>query len=70
MRPYLVVFGGNNGQENLNDTWILNLEREYFSWVKLNFDDAPISRLYHTGEICPYGNANGMLVIFGGRSNE
>ncbi len=68
MRPYLVVFGGNNGQENLNDTWILNLEREYLNWHKLNFSDTPIARVYHTGDICPHGNANGMLVIFGGRS--
>lgn len=31
-KPYLVVFGGNTGQEPVNDCWFLNVEKSPFSW--------------------------------------
>lgn len=34
-KPYILVFGGNTGQEPVNDVWCLSVEKAPFSWVKL-----------------------------------
>ncbi len=50
-RPFLVVFGGNGGQETVNDFWSLNVEKSPFSWLKLDNNqkvDKPIARVYHS----------------------
>ena len=68
-RPYLIVFGGNIGQEPVNDLWILNIEKSPFSWIKLDpKSELPIARVYHSAAHCQSGSANGMIVVFGGRS--
>lgn len=35
-KPFLIVFGGNTGQEPVNDCWCLNVEKSPFSWVKID----------------------------------
>ena len=69
MKPYIVLFGGNTGSQPANDTWILNLDKSPFSWNKLEIaeDTTPASRLYHAAGLCTKGNAQGMMIIFGGR---
>ena len=68
-RPFLIVFGGNIGQEPVNDLWILNIEKSPFSWLKLDpKSESPIARVYHSAAYCQSGSANGMIVVFGGRS--
>lgn len=69
-KPYLVVFGGNTGQEPVNDCWYLNVEKSPFSWSKIEITkgDTPTARVYHSSCLCNMGSANGMVVVFGGRS--
>jgi len=69
MKPYIVLFGGNTGSQPANDTWILNLDKSPFTWTKLEIseDSAPLARLYHASGLCTKGNAQGMMIIFGGR---
>lgn len=71
-KPYLVVFGGNTGQEPVNDCWCLNVEKSPFSWVKIDCEkgELPTARVYHSASLCTTGTAAGMVVVFGGRSND
>ena len=50
----------------------MNVEKSPFSWVKIEQTkgDSPSVRVYHSASLCSSGSANGMVVIFGGRSNE
>lgn len=72
MKPFLIVFGGNTGSEAVNDTWSFNVEKAPFSWSKLELSstELPMVRVYHFGAVCLHGSANGMMVIFGGRTSD
>ena len=70
-RPHLIVFGGNTGTEAVADVWILNVDRSPFSWSKPELPgECPAPRVYHSAALCQTGAANGMMVIFGGRTND
>ena len=74
MSPYFVLFGGNSNNSMNNDVWIIDIKKNVCQWEKIIFENdnlIPCERLYHTCEICPSGNCQGMMIIFGGRdSNE
>lgn len=71
LKPYLILFGGNYGNEAVNDVWIFNSEAQPLQWTKLEIQgELPPTRVYHTAAVCNYGFANGMMVIFGGRKKE
>ena len=36
IKPFLIVFGGNTGNEPVNDVWSLNLDRSPYQWQKLD----------------------------------
>ena len=68
-KPYLIVFGGNTGNESANDVWVLNVEKAPLFWTKLECEgDSPPVRVYHSAALCSTGTANGMMVVFGGRT--
>ena len=68
---YLILFGGNYGNEAVNDVWIFNSEAQPLQWSKLEIaGELPPTRVYHTAAVCNYGFANGMMVIFGGRKKD
>jgi protein phosphatase len=70
-KPYLITFGGNTGAEAVCDFWCLNVEKSPFSWTKLaSNSDIPSVRVYHSAAYCNSGSANGMIVIFGGRTKD
>jgi hypothetical protein len=71
LKPFIVLFGGNTGSQPANDTWILNLEKSPFSWAKLEMSEEtlPSPRLYHAAGMCTKGNAQGMMIVFGGRDS-
>ncbi len=61
-KPYLIVFGGNTGQEPVNDCWCLNVEKSPFTWTRLDCrSESPQARVYHAASLCTYGSANGMV---------
>jgi hypothetical protein len=52
-KPHLLVFGGNTGQEPVNDVWCLSVERAPFSWNKLDCGkEQPAARVYHSSALC------------------
>ena len=66
-----MVFGGIIGNEATNDTWCLNLDEEPFQWKRLVCKGrVPEPRVYHSAATCQGGSANGMIVIFGGRTSD
>jgi len=70
-KPHLLVFGGNTGQEPVNDVWCLSVERAPFSWNKLDTGkEMPSTRVYHSAALCQTGSATGMMVCFGGRTSD
>lgn len=71
IKPYLIIYGGNTGTEPVNDVWSLNLDKSPYSWMKLECTaEAPCVRVYHSAALCSTGSANGMMVIFGGRTAD
>jgi protein phosphatase len=72
MKPYIVVFGGNTVSHPTNEVWIIPLEKSPFSWTRLELPDdtLPSPRLYHASGICTKGNAQGMMIVFGGRDQS
>lgn len=70
-KPFLLVFGGNTGTEPVNDVWCLNVDKAPFSWTCLETKgEKPCVRVYHSAALCSTGSATGMMVIFGGRTND
>jgi len=70
-KPHLLVFGGNTGQEPVNDVWCLSVEKAPFSWIKLDSGkEVPDVRVYHSAALCQTGSATGMMVVFGGRTSD
>ncbi len=71
VRPFLIVFGGNTGTEPVNDVWSLNLEKSPYTWAKMETSpEQPCVRVYHSAAVCSMGSANGMMIIFGGRTSD
>ncbi len=70
-KPFLLIFGGNTGNEPVNDVWALNLEKSPLIWNKVDTkSESPPVRVYHSAAVCSVGSAAGMMVIFGGRTND
>lgn len=70
-KPFVILFGGSTGNETLNETWCLDIHKTQFSWVKLNCTgNIPTPRVYHSADLCQYGGAAGMIIIFGGRDSS
>jgi len=72
VKPFLMVCGGNTGNETVNDVWSFNVEKAPFCWNKIETvsHELPLVRVYHSASLCSHGSANGMMVIFGGRTAD
>jgi hypothetical protein len=70
-KPFILVFGGNSGNEAVNDVWGLNVDKAPFSWVKIEpMSSSPPVRVYHSAALCSIGSATGMMIVFGGRTSD
>jgi protein phosphatase len=70
-KPYIVVFGGNTGNEPTNDVWGLKIETSPFSWTKIEYEGrCPQARVYHTSSIWSTAKKTEMVLIFGGRGGN
>ncbi len=69
-KPYILVVGGNIGNEPCNDVWALTIERSPFFWQKLEFKDQPEARVYHSACIWKSKKKWDMVLIFGGRNRN
>jgi hypothetical protein len=71
IQGFIMVFGGNNGTEPLNDLWSMNIKSTSYSWSKIDIaGKVPCSRFYHTAVIVSEGRAKGMMIVFGGRTED
>ena len=72
IKPFLLIFGGNTGNETVNDIWTFNVEKAPFCWnkIEVNSNELPLVRVYHSASLCSQGSANGMMVCFGGRTAD
>ena len=67
-KPHVILFGGSTGSEVLNETWCINMLEDPFVWQRLVCPGPkPTPRVYHSADICNFGEANRMIIIFGGR---
>jgi hypothetical protein len=57
----LILFGGEDGNQILNDTWAYNITTN--NWTNMNPSSAPAGRKYHA---MAYNGKNGEVVLFGG----
>ncbi|CAD7969217.1 unnamed protein product [Amoebophrya sp. A120] len=72
-KPLLIVCGGSVNNKLDSDIWILDVENSPFMWSEVNptcKGSPPLSRVYHTAEVCREGPASGMMIVFGGRTGE
>lgn len=68
-KPYILVIGGNIGNEPCNEVWALSIDKNPFFWNKLEFKDSePAPRVYHTSAIWRSTNKVDMVLMFGGRN--
>jgi len=68
IKPYIVVFGGFNTTELLNDVWILNIQIMPFEWKRVAFTcEIPSPRVYHTATLCSTEQKARTVIVFGGR---
>ena len=67
-KPHVILFGGSTGSEVLNETWCINMLEDPFVWKRLVCPGPkPSPRVYHSADMCRYGEATRMIIIFGGR---
>lgn len=67
----LLIQGGYNGNDALDDTFILNIST--LSWTKVNLESPLVARAGHTTLCLPYNSsqeAKDKILIFGGGDNE
>ncbi len=70
-KPYILVIGGNIGNEPCNEVWALSIDKNPFFWNKLEFKELePAARVYHTSCIWRSTNKVDMVLMFGGRNNK
>lgn len=77
IKPHLIIFGGvlKSNNKNANDTWVINLENlvnNEYEWMLVEIQNmiVPPSRMYHSAGVIKSGRAKGMILIYGGRTNE
>ena len=80
-KPYLILFGGNNGKRDLNDVFITKFDKigknsihefKIIVWRELDFKNVvvPSPRMYFSISLCEYGKSQNMVFIYGGRGNN
>ena len=70
-KPYILIIGGNIGNEPTNEVWSLCINKNPFSWAKIDFkDNEPSARVYHSSTIWKAEKKFDMVLLFGGRNSE
>ena len=71
-KPYILVIGGNIGNEPCNEVWYLSIEKSPFLWKKIEFNPnamkIPCARVYHATNIWKSNDKGDMVLLFGGRN--
>ncbi len=70
-KPYILVIGGNKGNEPSNEVWCLCIDKSPFYWEKLNFEEpVPRPRVYHATAVWRSTERGDMVLLFGGRDGK
>ena len=68
LKPYIVVIGGNMGNQSSNEVWMLSVQKSPFKWTKIEFQGLqPSARVYHSACIWKSSHKGDMILVFGGR---
>lgn len=68
-KPFILIIGGNIGNEPSNEVWSLCIDKSPFSWAKIDFKDKePCPRVYHASTLWKAEKKFDMVLIFGGRN--
>lgn len=67
LKPYIIVFGGNIGNEPNNEVWTLSIDKAPFSWSLLDLRGGPQPRAYHAAAAWKSDREGSTIMIFGGR---
>lgn len=67
IKPYIVVFGGNIGNEPNNEVWTLSIDKAPFSWSLVDFKANPQPRAYHAATAWKADRDGSTMLVFGGR---
>ena len=73
IKPFYVVFGGNTGNQTMNDVWTIRYDKMPLVWSKIEMLDSqsfPAPRVYHAIGLCLKGFESGMMIIYGGRDGN
>ncbi len=74
--PYVIIFGGNLGNQLSNDVYISQIEENNILKNEINWHllktigPTPSPRMYHSCALCKYGGASNMIILFGGRTEN
>ena len=70
-KPFILLIGGNIGNEPCKEVWCLSIERQPFFWSKINFEgNQPQARVYHAVSLWKGSERGDMILMFGGRNSE
>ncbi len=70
-KPNLIVFGGYSDVKETNDLWMIHMGNISAGWVSVKPKGTPPSpRVYHSIAYCNSGVTQGMILVFGGRSDK
>jgi protein phosphatase len=59
-KPNLIVFGGNNGPQCVDDVWIMSYDRSVKTWQRVIVSRPelrPCARVYHAADVCYQGTS-------------
>ena len=64
-KPFILVIGGNIGNDPSNEVWSLSIDKSPFFWAKLEFKDVePVPRVYQSATIWKSAEQVDMVLMF------
>lgn len=72
-KPFILLVGGNIGNEPSNEVWFLSIDKSPFFWKKIDFNmdiKTPSPRVYHSLSLWKSPEKGEMVLMFGGRNKK
>lgn len=70
-RPFILIIGGNVGNEPTDEVWALSIDTSPFHWTQIRFEKGgPTPRVYHSTALWQSPNKGDMVLLFGGRTQQ
>ena len=72
-KPFILIIGGNIGNEPCGEVWSLSIDKSPFSWQKISFrenEPSPIPRVYLSSAVWKSPDQVDMIIVYGGRTSK